>query len=99
MFSFIIIYGMILRDSDKEGADKLMETVEVKNEGKKQNIVIPESMHFSENDLCAAKIDDAIIIMPRRSVRQLMRYGFDHFTSDVFSEGRTELHSKSAPIV
>ena len=76
-----------------------MEAVEVRNEGKMQNIVIPESMHFSENDLCAAKIDDAIIIMPRRSVRQLMRYGFEHFTSDVFAEGRPELHSRKATVL
>ena len=76
-----------------------MEAVEVRNEGKQQNIVIPESMHFSENDLCAAKIDDAIIIMPRHSVRQLMRYGFDHFTPDVFAEGRPELHSGKTPVL
>ena len=76
-----------------------MEAVEVRNEGKKQNIVIPESMHFSENDLCAAKIDDAVIIMPRRSVRQLMRYGFEHFTSDVFAEGRPELLSRKAAVL
>ena len=76
-----------------------METVEVKNVGKKQNIIIPESMHFSENDLCAAKIDDAIIIMPRRSVRQLMRYGFEHFTSDFFAEGRSELVSKNTSVL
>jgi len=73
-----------------------MVTVEVRNEGKRQNIVIPESMHFSDDDLCAAKIDDAVIIMPRRSVQQLMRYGFEHFTSDIFAEGRPDLVSKSA---
>ena len=71
-----------------------METIKVRNIGNMQNIVIPESMHFSDNDLCAAKIDEAVIIMPKRSVRQLMRYGFEPFTSDVFEQGRPELISK-----
>lgn len=70
-----------------------METVTIKVEGNRQNITIPEDMNFRDSDLCAMKIGDAIIIMPRRSVRQLMRLGFDSFTPDIFSEGRAPLMS------
>ena len=69
-----------------------MEAVTLRVDGNRQNITIPETMNFKDNDLCAAKIGDAII-MPRQSVRQLMRQGFDSFTADLFSEGRAPLKS------
>lgn len=71
-----------------------MEAVTLRIDGNRQNITIPEAMNFRDNDLCATKIGDAIIIMPRRSVRQLMRQGFDSFTEDVFAEGRAPLKSE-----
>ena len=73
-----------------------MEAVTLRVDGNRQNITIPESMNFKDDDLCAAKIGDAVIIMPRQSVRQLMRQGFDSFTADLFAEGRAPL--KSAPV-
>jgi len=74
-----------------------MEAVKLNVVGNRQNIDIPENMHFSDGDLCATKIGDAIIVMPRRSIRQLMRQGFDSFTADIFEEGRAPQLSKSAP--
>lgn len=76
-----------------------MEAVTLNVDGDRQNITIPETMNFSDSDLCATKIGDAIIIMPRRSVRQLTRHGFDSFTPDVFAEGRAPLMSSPAPQV
>lgn len=73
-----------------------MEAVTLNVDGNRQNITIPETMNFKDDDLCATKIGDAIIIMPRQSVRQLMRQGFDSFTSDVFAEGRVPLRSAQA---
>lgn len=73
-----------------------MEAVSLKVDGNRQNITLPEVMNFRESDLCAAKIGDAVIIMPQRSVRQLMRLGFDSFTPDIFSEGRAPLKSAAA---
>ena len=73
-----------------------MEAVTLRVDGNRQNITIPENMNFKDNDLCATKIGDAIIIMPRRSVRQLMHQGFDSFTEDVFSDGRLPLKSRPA---
>jgi len=73
-----------------------MEAVTLRVDGNRQNITIPESMNFKDDDLCAAKIGDAVIIMPQRSVRQLMRLGFDSFSPDIFSEGRAPLKSATA---
>ena len=76
-----------------------MEAVKLNVSGNSQTITLPESMNFRDNDLCATKIGDAIIIMPRKSVRQLMRQGFDSFTSDVFAGGRVPLKSSPAPTI
>ena len=70
-----------------------MEAVSLKVESNRQNKTLPEIMNFRESDLCAAKIGDAVIIMPQRSLCQLMRLGFDSFTPDIFSEGRAPLKS------
>ncbi len=74
-----------------------MEAVRLNINGNRQNIEIPETMNFTDHDLCATKIGEAIIIMPRRSVRDLMRQGFSSFTADIFEEGRAPLSSKPAP--
>ena len=76
-----------------------MEAVELKIAGSAQTITLPESMNFMDSDLCATKIGDALIIMPRKSVRQLMRQGFSGFTADCFAEGRAPLKSSPAPTV
>ena len=76
-----------------------MEAIELNVSGTSQTITLPESMNFHDNDLCATKTGDAIIIMPRKSVRQLMRQGFDSFTPDVFAGGRTPLKSSPAPTI
>ncbi len=70
-----------------------MEAIKLYVSGTSQTITLPESMNFHDSDLCATKIGDAIIIMPRKSVRQLMRHGFDSFTEDVFASGRPPLKS------
>ena len=74
-----------------------MESVKLNVDGKRQSIELPEAMRFSDDDLCASKFGDAVIIMPRRSIRRLMQQGFDSFTPDVFKDGRVPLASKAAP--
>ena len=73
-----------------------MEVVKLNVLGNRQNIDLPETLFFSDDDLCATRIGDAVIIMPRKSVRAIMREGFNHFTSDFFAEGRTPQQSKAA---
>ena len=68
-----------------------MEAVKLNVSGKGQSIELPENMFFSDGDLCATKIGDAVIIMPRKSVRAIMRQGFNSFTSDFFADGRGPL--------
>ena len=59
-----------------------MEAVRLNISGNRQNIDLPENMNFSDDDLCAAKIGDAVIIMPRKSVRAIMRQGLNRFSPD-----------------
>ena len=76
-----------------------MEAVRLNRTGNRQNIELPETMNFSEDDLCAAKIGEAVIIMPRKSVRAIMRRGLNGFTPDCFADGRGPLVSKHTPEV
>ena len=76
-----------------------MEAVKLNIEGLSQTITLPESMNFKDDDLCATKIGDAVIIMPRKSLRELMRQGFNGFTADFFADGRAPLKSSSAPMI
>lgn len=74
-----------------------MEAVRLNISGNRQNIDLPEAMNFSDEDLCATKIGDAVIIMPRKSVRAIMRQGLNGFTPDFFADGRAPLVSKATP--
>ncbi|MBR0368574.1 MAG: AbrB/MazE/SpoVT family DNA-binding domain-containing protein [Clostridia bacterium] len=74
-----------------------MEAVRLNRTGNRQNIDLPETMNFADDDLCAAKIGDAVIIMPRKSIRAIMRQGLNGFTPDCFADGRGPFVSKSAP--
>ena len=76
-----------------------MEAVKLNVSGSVQTITLPESMFFLDSDLCATKIGDAVIIMPRKSVRHLMKQGFSSFTEDIFAEGRAPLKSSPAPTI
>ncbi len=76
-----------------------MEAVKLNISGDSQTITLPESMNFHDYDLCATKIGDAVIIMPKKRVRQLMRKGFDSFTPDGFASGRLPLKSSLAPTI
>lgn len=73
-----------------------MEAIRLNISGNRQNIDLPENMNFSDDDLCATKIGDAVIIMPRKSVREIMRHGLNSFTPDFFADGRTPQVSKQA---
>ena len=53
-----------------------MEAVKLNISGDSQTITRPESRNFHDCDLCATKIGDAVIIRPKKRVRQLMRQGF-----------------------
>lgn len=71
-----------------------MEAIKLNISGNRQNIDLPENLNFSDEDLCATKIGDAVIIMPRKSVRAIMRQGLNSFTPDFFADGRAPLSSK-----
>lgn len=73
-----------------------MEAIKLNISGNKQNIDLPESLNFSDGDLCATKVGDAVIIMPRKSVRAITRQGLNSFTPDFFADGRAPQASKSA---
>ena len=73
-----------------------MEAVKLNQTGNRQNIDLPENMNFADTDLCAAKVGDAVIIMPRRAIRSIMRQGLNSFTPDCFADGRAPLVSKPA---
>lgn len=75
-----------------------MEAVKLNQTGNRQNIDLPETMNFTDSDLCAAKLGDAVIIMPRRAIRSIVRQGLNSFTPDCFADGRAPLASKCEPL-
>lgn len=64
-----------------------METVKIVNQDGNQCIHLPESLAFQDLDVYATRFGDALILIPKKSARELTRLAFQSFSSDVFAEG------------
>lgn len=76
-----------------------MQSVAIDYSNNRQHITLPDSMSFKDTDICATKIGDAVVIIPRKRVKELMRQGFNSFSKDMYDNGRNPLISKSVEVI
>ena len=66
-----------------------MNTAKLFNSGKNQAIKLPEKYRFSESEVYINKINDLVLIYPKKSVWHLFENGLSEFTDD-FMESREQ---------
>ena len=66
-----------------------MNTAKLFDSGKNQAVKLPEKYRFSESEVYINKINDVVLIYPKKSVWQLFENGLSEFTDD-FMESREQ---------
>lgn len=54
--------------------------------GRSQAVRLPKEFRFDEDEVCIARIDDVVLLFPRRKGWELLARGIDRFTDDFMSD-------------
>ncbi len=73
-------------------ADEIPVTTKAFMSGRSQAVRIPKEYRFPENneELYINKVGDAIILVPRKSLKSTFQKGLDLLTDDFLADGRPE---------
>ena len=66
-----------------------MNTAKIFNSGRSQAVKLPKKYRFSEPEVCINKINDVVLIYPKKSAWNLFEKSLSEFTSD-FMESREQ---------
>jgi antitoxin VapB len=70
-----------------------MDMVKLFVNGRSQAVRLPKAYRFDDDEVCIAKLDDVVILYPRRKGWELLAKGIARFTHD-FMDQR---HQPAAP--
>ena len=63
-----------------------MDTAKVFTTGRSQAVRLPKEFRFDTDEVCIAKIDDMVILYPRKRAWDLLERGIRHFTEDFMAD-------------
>jgi antitoxin VapB len=63
-----------------------MDTARIFTNGRSQAVRLPKEYRFDDDEVYIAKVDDMVILYPRRKGWDLLARGIERFTEDFMSE-------------
>ncbi|GIK16409.1 MAG: antitoxin [Planctomycetota bacterium] len=63
-----------------------METARIFINGRSQAVRLPKAFRFEDNEVFITKVDDMVILYPRRKGWDLLRKGIERFTGDFMAD-------------
>jgi antitoxin VapB len=63
-----------------------MDTARIFTNGRSQAVRLPKEYRFDDDEVFIAKVDDMVILYPRRKGWDLLARGIERFTEDFMSE-------------
>lgn len=63
-----------------------MNTAKVFTTGRSQAVRLPKECRFDTDEVCIAKLDDMVILYPRKKGWDLLERGIRHFTEDFMAD-------------
>jgi len=63
-----------------------MKTAKVFTTGRSQAVRLPKECRFDEKEVCVARLDDMVILFPRRSGWKLLERSLKEFTEDFMAD-------------
>ena len=68
----------------------IMETAKVFENGRSQAVRLPKKYRFSSDEVYVQQLGDAVLLIPKESLRQTFLDGLNSFTDDIFEDGRQQ---------
>jgi len=63
-----------------------MDKAKIIRVGRSQAVRLPKRYRFEGDEVCISKIDDVVILFPRKKGWEVMARGIQRFTDDAFAE-------------
>ena len=67
-----------------------MEIAKVFENGRSQAIRLPKKYRFNSDEVYVQQLGDAVLLVPKESLRQTFLDGPDSFMDDIFEDGRQQ---------
>ena len=67
-----------------------METAKVFENGRSQAVRLPKKYRFNSDEVYIQQLGDAVLLIPKESLRQTFLDGLNSFTDDIFEDGRQQ---------
>ena len=64
-----------------------METAKVFENGRSQAVRLPKKYRFNSDEVYVQQLGDAVLLIPKESLRQTFLDGLNSFTDDIFEDG------------
>ena len=68
----------------------IMETAKVFENGRSQAVRLPKKYRFNSDEVYIQQLGDAVLLIPKESLRQTFLDGLNSFTDDIFEDGRQQ---------
>ncbi len=66
-----------------------MQIAKVFQNGDSQVVIIPKEYEISDTELIIQKIDNTIVLTPKKDIWKNFENSIDNFSDDLFEEGRS----------
>jgi antitoxin VapB len=63
-----------------------MDTAKVFTNGRSQAVRLPRAYRFEDDEVCITRVDDMVILYPRRKGWDLLARGIERFTGDFMAD-------------
>jgi antitoxin VapB len=67
-----------------------METAKIFENGRSQAVRLPKKFRFDTDEVIVQKLGDAVLLIPKDSLQKTFLEGLNHFTDDIFEDGRNQ---------
>ncbi len=74
-----------------------MNTAKLFSNGRSQAVRLPKECRFDADEVCIAKVDDMVILYPRRKGWHLLTQGIARFTDDFMADRDQPVDAEMRP--
>lgn len=67
-----------------------METAKVFENGRSQAVRLPKKFRFNVDEVVVQQLGEAVLLVPKESLWQVLTDGLNSFTDDIFQDGRNQ---------
>ena len=68
----------------------IIETAKVFVNGRSQAVRLPKKYRFNSDEVYIQQLGDAVLLIPKESLRKTFLDGLNSFTDDIFEDGRQQ---------